>query len=87
LASSRAGGGDAAWGHAEAIRGCQRCRGRRPWGRFGAPVATLPHGIGMGKAKKKNRGGADEQDPPVSRSGGVVGGKQAAKPKGQVGCD
>jgi hypothetical protein len=52
LASSRAGGGDAVWGHAEAIRGCQRCRGRRPWGQLGAPVASLTHDIGTGKAEE-----------------------------------
>jgi hypothetical protein len=49
FASSRAGGGDAAWGHEEAIRGCQRYRGRQPWGQRSAPVASLPHVIGTGK--------------------------------------
>jgi hypothetical protein len=27
-------------------------QGRRPWGRLGAPVTTLPHDIGTGKAEE-----------------------------------
>jgi hypothetical protein len=45
----------------------QRCRGRRPWGWRGAPVASLPHGFVTGK-KPARRGkggerGADRRAP------------------------
>jgi hypothetical protein len=37
-------------GHAVAIRGCQRCRGRRPWGRRGClRRLPCPHGVVTGK--------------------------------------
>jgi hypothetical protein len=45
-----AGGWDALQGHAVAIRGCQRCRGQRPWGRRGCSRRLpCPHDFVTGK--------------------------------------
>jgi hypothetical protein len=45
--------------------GLPTLQGRRPWGRLGAPVATLPHGIGTGKAEE------GEKDTRKGLTGGV----------------
>jgi hypothetical protein len=82
-----AGGADAAQGHAEAIRRASAAGGGGHGGRRGLR-RLLPHGVVTLPRRERGKGGRKETDwlgPHVSRSGGGVGGKQAAKPKGQVG--
>jgi hypothetical protein len=73
---------------------CPRARGAHPAREVGASAmggaAPCPHDAVMGKMQRERerwgKEGLTGWAPHVSRSGGVLGGKQAARPKGQVGC-
>jgi hypothetical protein len=74
-----ADGEDAVQGRVEAIRR-PALQGAAPMAGVGA-VALPPPRLALGKSRGRGKGdarkGADRRGPPVSGSGGVVGGKQA----------